>query len=85
MIVELFVASLALFVWINAEPGTFRAIMYNVVLIASVSTVLFNGNPLLRYVITSYSIHYTKLYEHWPLMIRSSSMWMPPATAGSSI
>lgn len=49
MIVELFVASLALFIWINAEPGTFRAIMYNVVLIASVSTVLFNGNPLLRY------------------------------------
>jgi putative peptide zinc metalloprotease protein len=49
MIVELFVASLALFVWINAEPGTFRAILYNIVLIASVSTVLFNGNPLLRY------------------------------------
>ena len=49
MIVELFVASLALFVWINAEPGTFRAVMYNVILIASVSTVLFNGNPLLRY------------------------------------
>jgi putative peptide zinc metalloprotease protein len=49
MIVELFVASLALFIWLNAEPGTFRAVMYNVVLIASVSTVLFNGNPLLRY------------------------------------
>ncbi len=49
MIVELFVAALALFVWINAEPGTFRAVMYNVVLIASVSAVLFNGNPLLRY------------------------------------
>ena len=49
MIVELFVASLALFLWINAEPGTFRAILYNIVLIASVSTVLFNGNPLLRY------------------------------------
>jgi putative peptide zinc metalloprotease protein len=40
---------LALFLWINAEPGTFRAILYNIVLIASVSTVLFNGNPLLRY------------------------------------
>jgi putative peptide zinc metalloprotease protein len=49
MIVELFVASLALFLWINAEAGTFRAILYNIVLIASVSTVLFNGNPLLRY------------------------------------
>jgi putative peptide zinc metalloprotease protein len=49
IIVELFVASLALFIWLNAEPGTFRAVMYNIVLIASVSTVLFNGNPLLRY------------------------------------
>jgi putative peptide zinc metalloprotease protein len=49
MVVELFVAALALFIWINAEPGTVRAVAYNVMLIAGVSTVLFNGNPLLRY------------------------------------
>jgi putative peptide zinc metalloprotease protein len=49
MVVELFVAALALFIWINAEPGTVHAVAYNVMLIAGVSTVLFNGNPLLRY------------------------------------
>ncbi|HEX4997068.1 MAG TPA: hypothetical protein VFY29_02515 [Terriglobia bacterium] len=49
MLVELFLASLALFVWLNAEPGVVRSMAYNAIFIASVSTVLFNGNPLLRY------------------------------------
>jgi len=49
MIVEVFIASIALFLWIDAEPGIFRAVLYNIMLIAGVSTVLFNGNPLLRY------------------------------------
>ena len=49
MLVELFLASLALFVWLNVEPGVVRAIAYNVMFIAGISTVLFNGNPLLRY------------------------------------
>ena len=49
MIVELFLAALALFVWLNVEPGVVRAVAYNVMFIAGVSTVLFNGNPLLRY------------------------------------
>jgi putative peptide zinc metalloprotease protein len=49
MLVELFLASLALFVWLNVEPGTVRTVMYDVMFIAGISTVLFNGNPLLRY------------------------------------
>ena len=49
MIVEVLIASIALFLWIDAEPGIFRAVLYNVMLIAGISTVLFNGNPLLRY------------------------------------
>lgn len=49
MLVELFVAALALFVWLNVEPGATRAIAYNVIIIASVSTLLFNINPLLRF------------------------------------
>lgn len=47
--VELFLAVLALLVWVNAEPGMVRAIAFNVMLIASVSALLFNGNPLLRF------------------------------------
>ena len=49
MMVELFVASLALMLWIVVEPGVVRAVCYNVMLIAGVSTVIFNGNPLLRF------------------------------------
>lgn len=49
MAVELLLASLALFVWLNVETGLISAIAYNVMLIGGVSTVLFNGNPLLRY------------------------------------
>ncbi|OLC13092.1 MAG: hypothetical protein AUH29_14525 [Candidatus Rokubacteria bacterium 13_1_40CM_69_27] len=49
MVVELFLAGLALFVWLTAETSTVRALAYNVIIIAGISTVLFNGNPLLRY------------------------------------
>ncbi len=49
MAVELFIAALALFAWINIEPGTIRAVLYNVIFLAGVSSILFNGNPLLRY------------------------------------
>jgi putative peptide zinc metalloprotease protein len=49
MLVETFVAALALFFWLGAEPGVLRAILYDVMLIAGVSTVVFNANPLLRF------------------------------------
>jgi putative peptide zinc metalloprotease protein len=49
MLVEVFVASIALFLWLESEPGLFRAVMYNVMLVAGISTVLFNVNPLLRF------------------------------------
>ena len=47
--VELFLGALALFVWLNVEAGAVRAVAYNVILITGVSTLLFNGNPLLRF------------------------------------
>jgi putative peptide zinc metalloprotease protein len=47
--VELFLGALALFVWLMVEPGMVRAVAYNVMLISGVSTLLFNGNPLLRF------------------------------------
>jgi putative peptide zinc metalloprotease protein len=49
MLVETFVAALALFLWLQAEPGVLRAVLYDVMLIAGVSTVVFNLNPLLRF------------------------------------
>ena len=49
MLVEIFLAALALFAWLAMEPGLPRAIAYNVMLIAGISTLIVNGNPLLRY------------------------------------
>jgi putative peptide zinc metalloprotease protein len=49
ILVELFVAALALIVWIGAEPGLVRAFAFNVMLIGGISTLVFNGNPLLRF------------------------------------
>ena len=49
IMVELFLAAVALFVWLNVEPGNVRIIAYNVMLIGGVSTLFFNGNPLLRF------------------------------------
>jgi len=47
--VELFLGSLALFVWLSVEPGAVSSVAYNVMLISGISTLLFNGNPLLRF------------------------------------
>ena len=49
ILIELFVAALALLVWLNVEQGAISAAAFNVMLIAGISTLLFNGNPLLRF------------------------------------
>ncbi len=49
ILVEFFLAALAMIVWINAEDGLVRAFAYNTMLIGGISTLLFNGNPLLKF------------------------------------
>jgi putative peptide zinc metalloprotease protein len=49
MLVEVLIAALAFYLWRAAEPGLMRAVCFNVMLVAGVSTLVFNGNPLLRY------------------------------------
>lgn len=49
MAVEIFIAALAFYVWLLVEPSPLRAVLFNVMVIAGVSTLIFNGNPLLRY------------------------------------
>jgi putative peptide zinc metalloprotease protein len=46
---ELAAASVAAIVWSHTSTGTPHIIAYNVIFVASISTVLFNGNPLLRF------------------------------------
>jgi len=49
MLVELFLAALAFYLWLAVEPGLVRALCFNVMIVAGVSALIFNGNPLLRY------------------------------------
>jgi putative peptide zinc metalloprotease protein len=49
MWVELFVAALATFVWAATGPGVLNSLAFNMMFVASISTVLFNANPLLRF------------------------------------
>jgi putative peptide zinc metalloprotease protein len=50
MIVELFVAAIIALCWVHMDKSTLPAqLCFNAMLVASVSTVIFNANPLLRY------------------------------------
>lgn len=49
MIVETFLAALAALAWAGMGDGAWRDLMFNAMLIGSVSTLLFNLNPLLRF------------------------------------
>ena len=49
IIVELFLASVALLLWLNVQQGIVSDVLFNIMLIGGVSTLLFNGNPLLRF------------------------------------
>ncbi len=72
MVVELFFASLAAFVWTLTGPGLVNALAYNVMIVASVSTLLFNLNPLLRF--DGYYI-LSDLTDSPNLQPRSSRQW----------
>jgi putative peptide zinc metalloprotease protein len=49
IMVELGISSLALIFWLNAEQGIATAFAFNLMMIGGISTLLFNGNPLLRF------------------------------------
>lgn len=47
--VELFVAAVAAWLWMMSVPGVLHTFFLNIAIVASVNTLLINGNPLLRY------------------------------------
>jgi len=51
MYCELAVAAVAALLWasLGQDSGVVGALLYNIIIIASISTILFNANPLLRY------------------------------------
>lgn len=49
LFVELTIAAVCTLLWWNAEPGPMRFLLLNTMLVCSANTLLFNGNPLLRF------------------------------------
>ena len=49
MYIELFMAAICTFVWWFTNPGWIHYLALNVMFLSSVSTIVFNANPLLRY------------------------------------
>lgn len=72
MLAETFLAALAAFVWLNVEPGLVRSFAFNVMLVAGVSTLMFNGNPLLK--LDGYYI-FSDLIEVPNLTQRANRYW----------
>lgn len=47
--VELVIAALTTFLWAIVQPGAFQDFLFNVMFVASFSTIVFNANPLMRF------------------------------------
>jgi len=66
MYVELFFAAIAAIIWSQTAPGFVNSMAFNIMIIGSVSSLLFNGNPLLKfdaYYILSDIIDIPNLYQ----------------------
>ncbi|MBU6413136.1 MAG: PqqD family peptide modification chaperone [Planctomycetes bacterium] len=71
MLFELALAAVAAFVWLSVPDGLLKQIAYNAMFTCSVSTILFNANPLMRF--DGYYI-LSDLLEMPNLMQRSTQM-----------
>lgn len=49
IVVETALAAAAFLLWREADPGPWRAMLFNVMLVGGISTILINGNPLLKF------------------------------------
>jgi len=47
--VEIVIAGLAAFVWMHTDPGLVNALALNVIFLCTAGTLVFNGNPLMRF------------------------------------
>jgi len=73
MYIEIFIAAIFAWVWVYAEPGPFRELAYNILILASVTTLLFNANPLMKfdgYYIFSDFVEIPNLYQEGSAYVR---------------
>jgi len=67
MMVELFIAFICAIIWVNTGEGAINSIAFNIMIIGSISSLVFNGNPLLKfdsYFILSDLLEIPNLYQN---------------------
>lgn len=76
--VELLVAAVAALMWQQAESKFISHMLYNLIIMASVSTILFNANPLMRfdgYFILSDLLEIPNLYAEGSKTVQRQVNW----------
>lgn len=91
VMVELFLAASAMILWANIEPGVVRTLAFNTMIVAGVSTLLFNGNPLLKfdayYVLSDYleiPNLASKANAYWGYLIKARLLNIPNVESPSA-
>jgi putative peptide zinc metalloprotease protein len=72
VMVELGLATLGFWIWLTTQPGFVNQLAFGVMLLGTASTLLFNGNPLLRF--DAYHV-LCDLFELPNLGSRSAAWW----------
>src|SRR5581483_4573544 len=73
MIVEIFFAAIAVYLWSKTGPGIVHSLALRIMFIASVSTVIYNINPLMQfdgYYILSDLLEYPNLNQRAMMQLR---------------
>lgn len=73
MWIELLACALAVYAWALLEPGFLRGVAHQVILATGIATLIFNGNPLLRF--DGYYV-LCDLIEIPNLGTRSNALWL---------
>ena len=85
--VELVLAALATFLWWFSQPGALHHFCLSMMLTCSVSTILFNANPLLRfdayYILTDVMETPNLMQKSQALLQRSAAQWFLGITSPS--
>lgn len=79
MIAELFVASLCVFAWYWTDSKVAQQALANTVIMASLTTILFNANPLMRfdgYFILSDLVGVPNLYASGSKVLQAQLTWL---------
>lgn len=79
MLAEIFLASIAIIVWSYASPGPLRFHLGNLIIAATVHTLLFNANPLMKfdgYYMLLDAIEIPNLYTRGRNFVKSFAKWV---------